>query len=283
MLRVPERVRDEHVRAQYEHDSAAQGYAASYTDGSPVARYFQSRLYAVMEALRRSPGGDLLDMGCGPGLLARRLAQARSGDFHVCGLDLSPAMIRAAREQVRGFDEVSLAVGRAEQLPLPDHSMDVVVALGVLEYCDLRKALDEVARVTRAGGVVVITMLNPLSPYRLFEWGIWWPFTRLVGRLEKLFGDPLGRRHGAARSGIRTVPSRRLRRHLRERGLVVDDVVYYDLNLLVPPVDVIVRRWTRRWQTDPERTLGRGARGMLGTAYLVVAHRDGSPPGGTRR
>lgn len=62
-------------------------------------------------------------------------------------------------------------------------------------------------------------------------------------------------------------------------GLRSYDVVYYDLTPLVPPLDRIVRRWSRGWREQPERTISRGLRWWMGTAYLVVAHRAGGLEG----
>lgn len=269
--------RESRVRVQYEDDGSADGYAALYDGLSPSTRYFRSRLHAVLEALGRSPGGDLLDVGCGPGMLARQVIEKRPGEFRIHGLDMSAAMIRTAAANLGDADGVRLTVGRVESLPFDDASFDVVVGTGVLEYVDVSVALKEIARVTRPGGLVLVTMLNPLSPYRLFEWGIFWPLLRAAGRVEGLVGRPPERRHGAVPSGIRAVPSSRLREMMRAQGIIPEDVVHYDLNLLLPPVDRFVRRRDRRWRENPGSTVGRGARRWMGTAYLVTAHRDKEP------
>jgi ubiquinone/menaquinone biosynthesis C-methylase UbiE len=264
-------IRDDIVGAQYENPAAAAGYAAAYDGWGPSARYFRSRLYVVDEALSTCPGGRLLDVGCGPGMLVRHLLDTRVGDFHIIACDRSPAMIDAAAERSTGSDDVELTVALIEDMPFPDEHFDVVVAMGVLEYTDAGDALREIARVVRPGGLVVLTMLNPLSPYRLFEWCVYWPALRLLGRIERLLGNG---RHGAPASGIRAVRSARLRRILRETGLSPEDTVHYDVTPLLPPLDRLVRRWRRGWRDHPERTVSRGALRWLGTAYLVTARRD---------
>lgn len=199
-------VRDDLVYAQYEDAAVAAGYAASHEGWGPSARYFHSRLHAVSEVLRQYPDGDLIDVGCGPGMLLRRLADTRPGDFRITGLDRSPAMVQAAATRVGSSGDVHVAVGRTEGLPFSDESFDIVVAMGVLEYSEAAVALREFARVTRPGGAVLVTMLNPLSPYRLFEWCIYWPLLRVLGRVEGLLGRPTDRRHGAQVSGHPGVP-----------------------------------------------------------------------------
>nr|WP_239070901.1 class I SAM-dependent methyltransferase [Amycolatopsis sp. SID8362] len=230
---------------------------------------------AVLAALDRWPGGDLVDIGCGPGMFARRLLEVRPDDFRITCVDQSPAMVAEAETRVRGFG-VRLAVGEAEDVPFSDASFDVAVAMGVFEYCDIPAALDECARVVREGGLLLVTMLNPLSPYRLFEWAVYWPALRLLGRIEQLFGAPFRRRHCPPRTGIRAVSSRRLCRFLRRAGWQPIDVVRYDVAPVVPPFDRLLWRWSTRWREHPEVTLGRGVRSWLCSAYLVVATRGGS-------
>jgi len=254
----------------------ADDYAASYDGWSVFARYYQSRLMAVTAQLDAVPGGDLLDVGCGPGRMLSHLLTTRADRFRLTGLDQSEAMVHVAEGHLAQTPGIDFVVAPAEAMPLPDARFDAVLAMGVLEYTDLEPALREIARVTRPGGLVVVTMLNPFSPWRLFDWGVYAPARRLLGRLEALAGVPAERRHGAARSGIRARTPRTLCRSLRRQGLEPVDVVHYDRTVLVPPVDRLVRRVDRRWWYHPESTIGRGwpAR-VTGTAYLVAARRWG--------
>lgn len=257
--------------AQYETLTDARRYAASHQGWGPGARYLHSRLHIVDEVLRDSRGGDLLDAGCGPGVLLRHLVDTRPADFRMTGCDQSAAMIKVARERLADAADLRLTVADIEKLPFPEGSFDVVVAMGVLEYTDARRALRELARVIRPGGLVVVTMLNPRSPYRLFEWSVYWPAVRLLGRVERWAGTPPERRHAASRTGIRALSRRRLCRLLGDLGLRPVDIAYYDVTPLLPPFDRLVRRWSRRWREHPETTVSRGARRCLGTAYVVAA------------
>jgi ubiquinone/menaquinone biosynthesis C-methylase UbiE len=247
-------------------------YAAAYDGSSRFARYFQSRLYVVGEQLRARRSGDLLDVGCGPGMMIRQLVDSRPGDFKITGLDLSAGMVNEAATRLHDTN-VEMRIGRAECLPFPDASFDVVLALGVLEYTDLSLAISEISRVSRPGGLVLVTMLNPLNPYRLVEWCCYWPALRLLGRCEQLVGVPAKSRHGAPRTGIRAYTKGRLRGLISAAGLEPTDVVYYDLTPLVPPLDRVARRINRRWINDIESTITRGAGRWMGTAYLIAARR----------
>jgi len=143
-------------------------------------------------------------------------------------------------------------------MPFEDASFDLILAMGVLEYAKISDALAELSRVIRSDGRVLITMLNPLSPYRFFEWQVYWRVLRLLGR-------------GRAPSGIHAYSEGALRTMMDAVGLRVLDVAYFDVTWLVPPVDRVVRKFARGWQKRPERTVSRGWNRGLGTGYLVVA------------
>ena len=263
--------RDEIAGEEYDNAAAAADYVAAHEGWGPFARFFHSRLHVVGEALHVCPGGRLLDVGCGPGMLVGHLLDTRPDDFRITACDRSTAMIDATTERVKDADGVELTVARVEDMPFSDECFDVVLAMGVLEYADAGQAIREIARVLRPGGLVVATMDNPLGPYRLFEWFVYWPALRLLGWIERSLGK--NPRHGAPSSGMRAIPAARLRRLLRETGLAPQETVYFDVTPLVPPLDRLVRRWSRRWRDHPERTVSRGAFRWLGTAYLVTARR----------
>lgn len=105
---------------------------------------------------RFAQGRDVLEVGCGTGLVLLRLREfARSAR----GVDLSPGMLQKAEQ--RGLD---VTLGSATALPFPDHQFDVTCAFKVLAHVpDIEKALAEMARVTRPGGVVLAEFYNPFS------------------------------------------------------------------------------------------------------------------------
>jgi ubiquinone/menaquinone biosynthesis C-methylase UbiE len=107
-------------------------------------------------ASRYAPGGDLLEVGCGTGLLLERLAKLSKS---ARGIDLSEGMLERARE--RGLD---VRHGSALDLPYADASFDVTCSFKVLAHVDpIERALSEMIRVTRPGGVVLAEFYNPLS------------------------------------------------------------------------------------------------------------------------
>ena len=107
-------------------------------------------------ALRYATGKDLLEVGCGTGLILERLApHCKTAK----GVDLSPGMLQPA--QARGLD---VQEGSATSLPFEDETFDVVCSFKVLAHVsEIEKAFREMLRVTRKGGYVLAEMYNPLS------------------------------------------------------------------------------------------------------------------------
>lgn len=73
------------------------------------------------------------------------------------GVDTSDTMLEVARDRNRGTENAVFKVGDAIDLPLPDRSVDGVVAVQVYEYVsEIRSALTEAFRVLRPGGRLVV-------------------------------------------------------------------------------------------------------------------------------
>ena len=106
-------------------------------------------------------GRKLLDIGCGAGFFLKFFHQT---GFDVTGLDNSPVMLAAAREELGSCSEFQLA--NAEHLPFDDKQFDYSVMLFVLEFCeDPGLVLREAVRCSRHG--LLILGLNKYSAYYL--------------------------------------------------------------------------------------------------------------------
>ena len=103
------------------------------------------------------PGGRLLDVGFGGGLLLD-LARRR-GAVSLAGVDPSEAAVTWLRARRRRFDgaELRLEVGVVEALPFPDASFDVVASTNTVYFWpDLAPAFSELRRVLRPGGLLTL-------------------------------------------------------------------------------------------------------------------------------
>lgn len=107
--------------------------------------------------------GTILDVGCGQGSLAIRIA--REG-FRVTGLDVSSEALRMARQNAReAGTEIEWVEGFAERLPFPDKSVDVVVSAHTLEHVrDLHAVAAEFKRVARKR----IVILTPRQEFKMY-------------------------------------------------------------------------------------------------------------------
>ena len=96
-------------------------------------------------------GQRVLDVGCGPGALTAELVGRLGADF-VSSVDPSEPFVAAARDRLPGVD---VRLASAERLPFADETFDAALAQLVVQFmADPVMALGEMARVTRAGGVV---------------------------------------------------------------------------------------------------------------------------------
>jgi SAM-dependent methyltransferase len=108
--------------------------------------------FAGLKGARR-----VLDVGCGTGTLARA-AIAAGLAAEITGVDPIPEYVAFAREGVR-HGRAEFHVGDAASLAFPAGSFDAALSLLVLqEFADPRPAVREMARVTRAGGIVATCM-----------------------------------------------------------------------------------------------------------------------------
>jgi len=149
-----------------QHMDSYYGSDLAWVHHTGYSQHVENTAQGIVRLLRDSglpKGAHVLDVGCGSGLLARRLLDA---GFVVTGIDASPAMIDLARSCAPGadFKVVKLPMGSlSRDAALP--RIDAVVSTGhVLNYLDTRediaRTLDELARALRPGGVVAIDLMT---------------------------------------------------------------------------------------------------------------------------
>ncbi len=123
----------------------------------------------------------ILEVGCGAG---KFVYEADRMGYEVLGVDYSHEMIAKANNTPGHADKINVSFLQAdiESLPLADSSFDAIVCLGVISYLQSKdKALQELARVMKPGGVLVISILNRARLIRVLNL----PFF-LTKRLRKM-------------------------------------------------------------------------------------------------
>ena len=123
---------------------------------------------AVLALAAPRPGEPALDAGCGTGIYTRRLAE-RGAD--VTGVDADPEMLAAARLKA---PSARLIQADVTALPFADATFDLSLAVTLLCFVDdAQRTVQELVRVTRPGGRVVLAELN--------RWSAWAAWRRLKG------------------------------------------------------------------------------------------------------
>ncbi|MEP6985070.1 MAG: methyltransferase domain-containing protein [Chloroflexota bacterium] len=177
----------------------------------------------------------ILDVGCGAGVTALALAQI---GYEVDGVDIAPKMIKRAQSEAQHQHlNCDFKVGLAEHLPYSDQYYDVVIALGLLgNILDDKPALDEMVRVLKPRGRLIMTMPNILAldliialpkslPIILGATRFRQPL-RVVGNLgRRLIGRDI--KHISALRFNQCVTPKNFVRHLQQRGF--SNVKYFPL------------------------------------------------------
>ncbi|MDF3298733.1 class I SAM-dependent methyltransferase [Streptomyces tropicalis] len=134
-----------------DYDEEAERYDAS-RGGEPRAQAAAGAVAGLLPAGTRT----LLDVGCGTGIVTRRLASAAGA--RVTGVDRATAMARQASARLPG----SVVLGDSRRLPFPRGRFDAVTSVWLLHLTaspdDARSVVAECARVLRPGGVYVTTV-----------------------------------------------------------------------------------------------------------------------------
>jgi SAM-dependent methyltransferase len=125
------------------HASSFGGAAVAYAEHRPD--YAQA---AVRWALEPAPGTRALDLGAGTGKLTATLVAA---GVETTAVEPDPAMLAELRRAVPGVRAVP---GSAEAIPMPDSSVDAVLAGNAMHWFDMNVAGPEIARVLAPGGIL---------------------------------------------------------------------------------------------------------------------------------
>jgi len=124
---------------------------------------YESEIYSLVKLIDQAKVDLVLDAGSGNGRFLERFPQ---GSFTV-GLDASLEMLIRARRRGRGH---FLVCGELEHLPFRDGTFDTVISCRVLQLLkEQQKAVEQLCRVTRPGGDVILELYNTWNPKTLYR------------------------------------------------------------------------------------------------------------------
>lgn len=152
-------------------------------------------VYAAQELANALPADmkNVLDVGCGTGIVMLSIARRLSQTTKITGLDLSPVMLATARRNAADqglVDRFDFVVGDAEALPLKDCSVDAVTSLYAWRHLpDPAKATEEVFRVLKPGGTFAIAVGS--APPLTSPAGIFSSVERVIGKIAETRGRQL--------------------------------------------------------------------------------------------
>ncbi len=132
---------------------------ANHLEARAQAQDQQQVNSALMEIIAPAPGEQLLEVGCGSGVLCRSMALGVAPHGRITGVDISPSLVRIAKTYAAGADQadrIQWCSAKAETLPLADASFDGALAARLLLHVSQPEAvLQELVRVVRPGGKLV--------------------------------------------------------------------------------------------------------------------------------
>ena len=130
---------------------------------------------------------DALDVGCGDGMLAQKLATLSR---HVAGIDPSAQMVEQAQERAAGIAELEFHEGSFLDWPFPSGEFDFVSFVASVHHMDTNAALTKATELLRPGGtLVVVGLARNSTPADWFISALSMPLNRLYD-LRSDVGDP---------------------------------------------------------------------------------------------
>ena len=135
--------------------AASSADAMTVYDEILVPRVFDPFADVLLDEVGVSPGLEVLDVACGPGTVARRVAQRLGPEGRVTACDLSPAMLEvaAAKPAQDGAASITYRQYPADELDVPDGAFDIVLCQQGLQFFpDRLSALAEMRRALKPGG-----------------------------------------------------------------------------------------------------------------------------------
>jgi len=229
--------------------------AAPFAAAAPIRN--QEALDRIVQWAGADPDDTVLDVACGPGLLACAFAKVAK---HATGIDMTPAMLEQARktQQEQGLKNVSWEQGNVYSLPFPPEQFSIVSSRFVFHHLqDPLTALKEMKRVCKAGGRIVVADMAPQ------------PEKAAALNAAEVLRDP---------SHVRALPLDELRELFEQVGLDAPQINWYRMEGELE--DLLARSFPNEGDADrvrriyaesiPDNTLDLNTRQAEGTIYYSL-------------
>jgi len=192
----------------------------------------EEALNRIVQSTGVGPDDTVLDVACGPGLLACAFARVAQ---HATGVDMTPAMLEQARktQQEQGLNNVSWQQGDVYSLPFSEAQFSIVSSRFAFHHLqDPLAALKEMKRVCKSGGKIVVADMAPL------------PEKAAALNAAELLRDP---------SHVRALPVDELRGLFQQAALVAPQVSSYRMEGELE--DLLSRSFPNAGDADRLRTI----------------------------
>ncbi len=238
----------------------------------------QYRFDYVIEMISSLPGGQgrrVLDIGCGAGQLIPTLT---SMGYDVEANDISPNMVKIAQDLcARDGLKAVVTVGDCEALTNANKSLDLIVAMGVIEYMDEDgPMLREVNRVLKVGGTAIITFRN-VRCWNIRWRGLYMPFERFLRNVVRRMQ---GRPANVYKAISREHDPRDVQKTVQKFGFVPRREQYSHYHTLPSPLDRILSPISAVLGKTCERIFKRNPLPRLASTYILKFEKIADAPSG---
>lgn len=247
-------------------NAASKKYLEEYERKTSEGYSFRVRREKTLAVISEAKEGKkALDIGCGPGIMAEGLLKK---NYSVACVDAAPSMINLVKEKFSSNPKITAETGDVNKLNFSDNSFDLVITMGLLEYLgDQEKALQEIRRVAKTGGQIIITFPNKTSPCRIFNRGAVFlakPFSKLLRKILNKPSQALAHKEYTLKQTVKFLEKNRLK---------VSKIIYYNFKLIPYPLD----KWFPKitiWQSKLFERLDSTFLKFLGTGFIIKARKQ---------
>jgi ubiquinone/menaquinone biosynthesis C-methylase UbiE len=155
---------DKYIEIRRYDQRALQILNCKTTSKKKIKDYINVPYQYYFSLLKKLKKTKLLEIGAGTGENTLKLIKMK---FNVCATDISPKSVEVMSQKYSKYKNFSSKVVDMEKLPFKNESFDVICSAGSLSYGDNNLVMNEIYRVLKlGGGVVLVNSLNDNPIYR---------------------------------------------------------------------------------------------------------------------